>query len=200
MKKVIFDLGAVLIEWDAALGFADVFTTRDAAEAWLDSIGFPAWNRLQDGGRSFEDGLAAILAEHGDKARHMADYLPGFPYSIEAKVPGTWEIAEALLARGVPMYALTNWAADTWPYALEIHPRLGDLFNDIVVSGQVGIMKPAPGIYRLLLDRNNLRAEDCIFIDDVPANVEGARALGLDGILFTGAEDLGRELAQRGVF
>ncbi|CAM3054487.1 2-haloacid dehalogenase [Paracoccus aminovorans] len=200
MKNVIFDLGGVLIEWDPALAFADVFTTRHQAEAWMDRIGFAAWNRLQDGGRSFAEGLAAARADHGDDARHLAGYLAGFPVTIEKTVPGSWEIAEALLARDVPLYALTNWAAETWPHALDLHPRLGDLFRDILVSGQVGALKPMPAIYRLLMDRNRLEAGDCIFIDDSPANVEGARALGMDAILFTGAEALGVELARRGLF
>lgn len=200
MKSVIFDLGAVLIEWDPALAFADVFTSRDAAEAWMARIGFADWNRAQDGGRSFVDGLAEAHARHGDEARHLAGYLPAFPLTIEKPVPGAWEIAEALLARGVPMYALTNWAADTWPHALQLYPRLAELFRDIVVSGQVGALKPDAAIYRLLMDRNGLHPADCIFVDDSPANVAGARALGIDGILFTGAEALGVELARRGLF
>ncbi|MCV2446058.1 HAD family hydrolase [Paracoccus sp. DMF] len=200
MKSVIFDLGAVLIEWDPALAFADVFTSRAAAEAWMARIGFDGWNRAQDGGRSFAEGLQAAREAHGDEARQLAGYLAAFPLTIEKTVPGAWEIAEALLARGVPLYGLTNWAAETWPHALEIHPRLGRLFRDIVVSGRVGALKPEPAIYRLLMDRNGLRPEDCIFIDDNPDNVEGARALGIDGIHFTGAQALGAALARRGLF
>lgn len=200
MKSVIFDLGAVLIEWDPALAFADVFTSRAAAEAWMARIGFDGWNRAQDGGRSFAEGLQAAREAHGDEARHLAGYLAAFPLTIEKTVPGAWEIAEALLARGVPLYALTNWAAETWPDALALHPRLGGLFLDIVVSGEVGALKPAPEIYRLLMDRNGLRPEDCILIDDSPANVEGARATGMDGIRFTDAAALGAELARRGLF
>lgn len=200
MKNVIFDLGAVLIEWDPVLAFADVFTTRDAAEDWLARIDFAGWNRLQDGGRSFADGLAAAHGAHGDEARHLNGYLDAFALTIEKPVPGSWEIAEALLARGVPMYAITNWAAETWPAALELYPRLNALFGDIVVSGEVKALKPQPPIYRLLLDRNGLMAGDCVFIDDSPANVEGARALGMDAIHFTGAPALGDELARRGLF
>lgn len=200
MKSVIFDLGAVLIEWDAALAFADVFTSRDAAEEWMARIGFADWNRHQDGGRSFAEGLAVARAEHGDAAAALAGYLAAFPVAIEKRVPGSWEIAEALLARGVPLYALTNWAAETWPHALELHPRLSELFRDIVVSGQVHRLKPDAAIYRLLMDRNGLHPEDCIFIDDSMANVEGARALGMDAIHFTDAAALGVELARRGLF
>lgn len=200
MKNVIFDLGGVLIDWDPALAFADVFTGRAEAEAWMARIDFPGWNRMQDGGRSFAQGLTDARACHGDEARHLSGYLAAFPVTIEKPVPGTWQIAEALVARNVPLYGLTNWAAETWPYALDLHPRLGTLFTDILVSGRVGLLKPEPAIYRLLMDRNRLVAEECIFIDDSAANVEGARALGMEAIHFTGAEALGDELARRGVF
>ena len=83
--------------------------------------------------------------------------------------------------------------------ALDAYPRLGRVFRDVVVSGQAGLLKPEPAIYRLLLDRNGLDAGDCIFVDDSPANVEGARALGIDAIRFTGAGELLRALAARGV-
>ncbi|WP_374637965.1 HAD-IA family hydrolase, partial [Paracoccus sp. (in: a-proteobacteria)] len=160
---------------------------------------FNSWNRFQDGGRSFQDGLAVARAGHGDEIRHLEGYLDAFPLTIDTPVPGTWEIAEALLARGVPLYAITNWSADTWPHALARYPRLEEIFSDIVVSGQVKQLKPAAPIYRLLMDRNGLAAGDCIFIDDSMANVEGARAVGMDAIHFTGAEALSRELAARGL-
>ncbi|KGJ04375.1 2-haloacid dehalogenase [Paracoccus halophilus] len=200
MKNVIFDLGAVLIEWDPALAFADAFTSREAAEDWMARIGFAAWNREQDAGRSFAEGLAAAHAEHGHEARHLQGYLAAFPLTIDRPVPGSWEILEALLARGVPLYAITNWAAETFPAARELYPRLARVFEDIVVSGEVAMLKPEPGIYRLLMDRNGLQPQDCIFIDDSPANVEGARAVGMEAIHFTGAEALGRELTERGLF
>ncbi|WP_245155677.1 HAD family hydrolase [Paracoccus ravus] len=199
-QSVIFDLGAVLIDWDPALAFADVFTTREAAEDWLREIDFLTWNRHQDGGRSFSEGLAAARAEHGDKARHLEGYLHAFPVTIEKPVPGSWEILEDLRARDVPLYALTNWAAETWPHALTVWPRLTEVFRDVVVSGEVGMLKPSPEIYRHLLERNSLDPAQCLFIDDSPANVEGARFVGLDAIRFTNAENLRRDLLNREFF
>lgn len=198
-KSVIFDLGMVLIEWDPALAFADVFTTRAAAEDWLDQIDFHAWNRLQDGGRSFADGMAAARAQHGALADPLQDYLAAFHLTIEKPVPGSWEILEALMARDVPLYAITNWSAETWPEAQAVYPRLGQVFRDVVVSGQVAELKPAPAIYRLLLDRNGLAPQDCVFIDDSAANVEGARKLGIDAIHFTDAAALAQALTARGL-
>ncbi|MDS9466862.1 HAD family phosphatase [Paracoccus sp. MBLB3053] len=199
-KNIIFDLGAVLIEWDPALAFADVFTTRDAAEAWLREIDFATWNRLQDGGRSFADGIAAARAQHGNRADPLEGYLAAFPVTIEKPIDGSWDILEKLASTGMPLFAITNWSAETWPAALELYPRLSTVFRDIVVSGEVARLKPEPEIYRLLMERNNLVAEDCIFIDDSAANVAGARALGIDAIRFTDADSLAEELSRRGIF
>ena len=77
---------------------------------------------------------------------------------------------------------------------------MGTVFRDIVVSGQVALLKPEPAIYRMLLDRNGLVAQDCLFIDDSLPNVEGARAVGMDAIHFTDAEALAAELTARGLF
>lgn len=198
MRNVIFDLGNVLIEWDPALAFADAFTTRDAAEAWLHEIGFHDWNRAQDGGRSFDEGIAAARAEHGDRARWLEGYLAAFPVTIENPVPGSWEILEELAAQAVPLYAITNWSKESWPAAAELHPRLS-LFRDILVSGQERLLKPEAAIYLRLLERNGLTAGESIFIDDSLANVEGARAVGLDAIHFIDASQLRAELVQRGL-
>lgn len=197
--NVIFDLGMVLIEWDPALAFADVFDRRDEAEAWLEKIDFLAWNRLQDGGRSFAQGIAAARADHGDLADPLQDYVAAFDLTIEKPVPGSWEILEDLVARNVPLYAITNWSAETWPAAQQAYPRLGQVFRDIVVSGQERQLKPEPQIYQTLLQRNGLAAQDCIFIDDSVANVEGARRLGIDAIHFLDAETLAKALAERGL-
>ncbi|SMO98649.1 HAD family hydrolase [Paracoccus laeviglucosivorans] len=199
-KNVIFDLGAVLIQWDAALAFADNFDTRDQAEEWMRQIDFDGWNRLQDGGRRFAEGLDVARARHGALADPLEGYLAAFHLTIEKPVPGSWEIVEGLREQGVPLYAITNWAAETWPAAIDTYPRLTEVFRDIVVSGQVSMLKPQPEIYRLLLDRNGLSASDCIFIDDSRANVEGALALGIDAIHFTDAEALGSVLSQRGLW
>ena len=199
MKHIVFDLGNVLIRWDAPRAFREHFDDPAAARDWMAQIGFDDWNRLQDGGRSMADGIAAATERHGDLATPLTSYLAGFPATIAEPVPGAWAIAEGLAARGHDLYAITNWGRQTWPAALAAYPRLGTLFRDIVVSGIEGMLKPEPAIYRLLLDRNGLMAGDCVFIDDSAANVAGAQAIGMDAIRFTDADSLAGALAQRGL-
>lgn len=202
MRKphIVFDLGNVLIDWTPELAFADHFDDPAAARDWLARIGFHDWNYLQDGGRPFDEGLAAARAAHGtEAAAPLASYTAGFPDSIRQPVPGSWELADALKADGHRLFAITNWSADNWPAALTVYPQLSTLFEDIVVSGIERLLKPQPEIYLTLTGRNDLRPQDCIFIDDNAANTHGARAIGMDAIHFTDAPTLAAALRERGI-
>lgn len=199
MKHIVFDLGHVLIGWVPERAFEEVFDNHAAAHDWIGRTDFYGWNYLQDGGRSLDDGLAAARAIHGDDAAPLEEYTGNFAKTISDPIPGSWELAEELKAAGHRMFAITNWSSDNWPAAVASYPRLETMFEDIVVSGIEGLLKPQPEIYRLLLTRNGIKAEDCIFIDDNENNVEGAKAVGMDAILFTGADSLREALKDRGV-
>lgn len=199
MTHIIFDLGNVLIRWDAEAAFEGQFADRGALRAWMARIGFDDWNRAQDAGRSFADGLAAARAAHGALAEPLAGYLPRFAETIRHPVPGSWDIAEALAAHGHRLFALTNWAQESWPHAQRCYPRLDDLFEDIVVSGIEGLAKPDPAIFTLLCTRNGLAPGDCLFIDDSAAHVAAAQSLGMDAIRFTDAPALRAALVRRGL-
>jgi 2-haloacid dehalogenase len=103
-----------------------------------------------------------------------------------------------LRERGVPLYALSNWSAETFPHGLSRFDFL-HWFRDRIVSGEVGLIKPDPRIYRLLLERNGLVASDAVYIDDVKRNADAATALGLHGIHFTSPVALRRELETLGL-
>lgn len=199
LPHIVFDLGWVLIGWQPEVAFKDHFPDPQDARDWLKRIDFHDWNRTQDGGRSLADGLAVARERFGDLAEPLAAYPAGFPATIAEPMPGTWEIAEALKAAGHRLFAITNWSADNWPAAMRLYPRLSGLFEDIVVSGQEKMLKPDAEIYLTLTNRNDIAPADCIFIDDSAANVEGARAVGMDGIHFTDAPALAQALRDRGI-
>ena len=106
---------------------------------------------------------------------------------------------ERLRAKDYGIYGLTNFSADTWPVALEVHPQLGEAFRDVVVSGHERMIKPQREIYELLCLRNMLSPSDCLFIDDSAKNAQGARDAGWQAHHFTGADGLRRELTERGL-
>ena len=193
---VVFDIGGVLVDWHPALAWADALGP-DAAADFMDRVDFTTRNARADAGASFAD-LAADIA-NADDATQFAAYVKGFSNTVTDVVPGVWVVVDRLRARGVPVHAITNWSAETWPMALKQHPRLRDSFGVTIVSGIEGVAKPDRRIFELLTARANVVAQDCVFIDDSMANVDGARAAGMDAIHFTGASALERELKQRGL-
>ncbi|MGQ0565660.1 MAG: HAD family hydrolase [Gemmobacter sp.] len=194
---VVFDLGGVLIDWQPHLAWIDELGSRAAVDAFMARVDFRARNLRADGGAAFAD-LAAEIADPDDR-RRLASYVTRYVNTVRDPVPGTWAIIDRLRARGVPLHAITNWSAETWPGGVAAHPRLTEVFGTIVVSGQERMLKPDPRIYRLLCDRAGVAAQDCVFIDDALHNVEGARAAGMDGIHFTGAAALETALGERGL-
>jgi 2-haloacid dehalogenase len=197
--NIVFDIGNVLIAWEPERAFARHFPDPAAARAYLAEIDFFTWNVELDRGRSFLEGLAAAEAAHPGRTTPLEGYLAGFPQTIRQPIAGTWALLDQLQAQGLPLFAITNFAAETWPHALDLHPRLGSVFRDVVVSGHERLVKPDPAIYQLLLSRNGLAAEDCFFIDDNAANVAGARAIGMAAHHFTTPAALEDDLLRRGL-
>jgi len=194
---VVFDVGGVLVEWEPHLAWLDALGSREAVEAFMARIDFPARNQRADAGESF----AALAAELDDPedAHLLAEYVALFPRTLPRAIEGSWALLDRLADRGVPIHAITNWSAEAWPRGLTAYPRLGTAFGVTVVSGQEGVAKPDRRIFDILCARAGVAAGDCVFIDDSPPNIEGARAAGMDGIRFTSPAMLERELAERGL-
>ncbi len=197
MKAVIFDIGNVLIRWDAHLAFLPDLGTREAVDAFFARIGFAEKNSRADGGARFAD-LAAEIDDPQDRALFLS-YVANHGLSLPEAIEGSWALLAALRACGVPVHAITNWAAETWPFGMAAHPRLGTSFGVTVVSGIEGVMKPAPRVFQILCERAGLAPADCLFIDDSARNVAGAQAVGMDAVLFIDAATLERDLIERGL-
>jgi len=195
--NIVFDVGNVLIRWRPERAVAPEFPDPAKGLAYLHEVGFFDWNLTRDGGRPFNDGWAALDAAHPGRVQPLATYPQRFAETIREPIDGTWALLDRLKAQGHRLFAITNFAVETWPTALEIHPRLGQVFEDVVVSGHEKLLKPSPEIYRLLLSRNALLAGDCLFIDDSLPNVEGARAVGMAAHHFTSPETLAQDLTAR---
>lgn len=197
MKNIVFDIGAVLINWDPALAFEDAFTSPAETEAFLTRIKFDKLNLAGDAGVPFEK-LAETVADPGDAAL-LGEYVARYSRSVPSKIEGTWAILHALKDKGAPIHAITNWSAETWPEGVKAHPELGAVFETLIVSGEVGMIKPSVAIFQLFCERAGVAPGDCVFIDDGLHNVAGARAAGLDGIHFTTPEALRAALTDLGL-
>lgn len=194
---VVFDIGGVLVDWQPHLAWADEFSTEDEALAFMDRVAFSARNLRGDNGERFAD--MALELEDPEDQRRLAAYVPNYAKTVQQPLQGTWDILDELKAKSVPVHGITNWSAETWPEGLKAHPRLAEVFGTLVISGVEGMIKPDPRIFALLCERAGVAPSDCVFIDDSPKNVEGAKAAGWDAIHFTSSENLRDALRERGL-
>ncbi len=196
---VVFDLGGVLIDWNPRYLYRKLFPGDEAGmERFLTEVCTPAWNVRQDAGRSWAEATALLRAEHPGQAELIDAYHLRWPEMLGGPIEGSVDILRELKGAGTALYALTNWSHETFPVAIETYDFLA-CFDGIVVSGRERLIKPDPGLFRILLDRYGLRAGELVFIDDNARNAEAAAAIGMHAIHFVGAEALRAELARLGL-
>jgi 2-haloacid dehalogenase len=195
----VFDLGGVLLDWNPRHLYRKLFAGDEAAmEHFLANVCTTEWNQRQDAGRPFADAVRELMPGHADKLHLIEAFGQRFDEMIAGPVAGVVEVLAELKERGVPLYALSNWSAETFPPQRSRFAFLA-WFDGIVISGMEGVMKPDPRIFRILCERYRLAPESAVFIDDVAANAQAASALGIQGIHFRSADQLRRELLAVGL-
>jgi 2-haloacid dehalogenase len=181
---VIFDLGGVLVDWNPRYLFDKLLPDTTRREYFLREVCSPSWNTELDRGRSFAEAVGERTARFPEWAEYIEAYRDRWIEMVSGLVPGMEALIGELRAAAAPLFAITNWSAETFPLARERYPILGVFDGSIVVSGEVGLIKPDPAIYHLALDRFGLNPADCLFIDDNEPNVVGARKVGIPATRF----------------
>jgi 2-haloacid dehalogenase len=196
---VVFDLGGVLIDWDPRHLYRKLFAGDDAAmEHFLATVCTYEWHRHHDAGRSFAEGARLLKAEYPDKAELIDAFGCRQSEMIAGPIDDAVAVLQDLRDLCVPLYALSNWPAEEFPNVRQRFDFLGS-FRGILISGEVGVIKPDPRIYELLLERFGIDPHRTVYIDDVEANVAAARPFGIYGIHFTTSAALREELAALGL-
>lgn len=193
---LLFDLGGVLIDWNPRHLYRQVYGDAET-EFFLRNVCTPEWNLALDGGRSFAEAIREKQASWPDYREAIEWWWSRWEEMLNGPVPGAVDLLTELKDLGQPLYALTNWSAETFPMARKHYPFL-DWFQEIVVSGREGLVKPDPAIYKVAAERCGIPMAGTVFIDDATANVNAAKELGFDAIRFTGTGALRRELVARG--
>jgi 2-haloacid dehalogenase len=193
---VIFDIGNVLFDWNPRFLYERLIDDDRALDAFLRDVATKDWHFQHDAGRPFAETSAELAALHPQHADLIAAWGPRFNEQLGDMLPGMRALVDDLHARGVPLYAITNFSGEFWPPFRDREAALFDRFRGIVVSGDEDLTKPDPAIYRLALDRFGIAAEDAVFVDDRADNVAAADAVGIRGLLFTDADVLRADLAQ----
>jgi 2-haloacid dehalogenase len=190
ISAVIFDVGNVLYDWDPRFLYERLIDDEQALEAFLRDVITPEWHFQHDAGRPFAETSAELAARHPAHADLIRAWGPRFNESVSGRIEGMTQLVEALAAAGVPLFAITNFSHEFWPAFEAAEADMFRHFRDILVSGEVRLVKPDPAIYRLALERFGVTPESALFIDDRQENVAGAEAVGMQGHLFRDAEGL----------
>ena len=197
-KTVVFDLGGVLIDWDPRHLYRKLIPDESEMDFFLAEICSPEWNAQMDRGEKFQEAVDELAEVYPKYSKQIQAYYSRWEEMIIGPVQGTVKVLERLRGAGYPLAALSNWSAETFPKVANRFPLLS-LFDTLVISGEVGLIKPDPEIYHYLLRKINREAKDCIFIDDSESNVRMAEELGFISIYFSSPERLGGRLEELGI-
>jgi 2-haloacid dehalogenase len=199
INTIIFDLGAVLIDWNPDYMYKTIFDDEQEMRDFLATVTTPDWNEEQDAGRTLQEGTELLIQKHPHHETNIRAFYGRWIEMLGDAFEGTVEIFKELKeSNKYKIYALTNWSAETFPMAQQKFDFL-NWFDGVVVSGAEKMRKPTPEFYQILLDRYNVKAQESLFIDDNYRNILAAEKLGINSIHFTSPEQLKEELLKRGI-
>jgi len=198
-QAIIFDFGGVIVHWDPRRVYRRLLESDEAIEEFFREVGFQRWNADQDrGGRTWAEAVEQLSSRFPHRRELISAYHEFWEDSIAGPIDDTVRLVERLRAAGYRLIGLTNWSAEKFRLTRSRYD-LFNLFDDIIVSGEVGAMKPDREIFDFTLKKIGLRADQCLFIDDHKPNIDAAAALGFQVIHFRSPQQLEEELRNRGL-
>lgn len=199
IKNIIFDFGGVVMDWNPRYFFRDYFNDDEKMEFFLKNIAEDEWNAEQDRGRSLKDGTDIQVAKFPEWETEIRAYYENWTTMLKSDIPENVEVLRKLEHSEYELFGLTNWSAETFPYALANYDFFNAFKGKIVVSGTEKLIKPDKKIWEVLLERYHLKPEESVFIDDNPKNIEVAKTLGFMTVHITEGTNLEEELRSLGI-
>jgi 2-haloacid dehalogenase len=198
-KVIVFDLGGVLMDWNPYHLYCDKLgLDRRVVDRFMEEVDFAGWNKEQDRGRSFAEATKVLSARFPQYRELIYAYDKFYLDSLGGSIQPVVDIVGKLKSAGYTLYVLSNWSAEKFKMVRSQYPFF-EWFDGIVISGEVGLIKPDQAIFELLLERIGRPADECLFIDDHSPNISVAGRLGFQTIQFQSAQQLEAELQQRGI-
>lgn len=198
LKALLWDFGNVIVRWNPRTLYSKIFPDPVQCDRFLSEVCTLAWHAPTDCGVTFAQNCASLIAVHPQHEAEILDWRARWDEMFSGPIPETEDAIEALHARGVLQYGLSNISHETLDSTLAMTPVFGRLAG-VVASGLEGVMKPDPAIFRLCCERFGLAPGDFLFVDDSARNVAAAQELGFDTHHFTDPAALAPALERRGL-
>lgn len=195
---VVFDIGNVLVNWAPERVYELMLPDPVERVALFERVDFETMNIAGDREGDLEAKVAALAARHPEDAPYIRAWWERWDEMFAPAIPESAAMLGALRSAGVPVHALSNFAADSFERAMRLYPVLEE-FDVPVISGREGTIKPEARIYELLEERTGLSGDAIFFTDDRPDNIEAARLRGWRTHLFEGPAGLRAALAGQGL-
>lgn len=187
IKNIIFDVGNVLVRWDPTHIVSVAFPEYKHPSSLAQSIfKHQTWLDLNLGLITEKEAILHYSARLGLEQADLAIMMQIVKTSL-VPIPGSFELLTQLYQEKYHLYALTDNTKEIMAYLKEKYD-FWRYFKGVVVSAEIGHLKPSKAIYAHLLQTYQLNAKETVFIDDLLVNVEGAKALGIEGIAFRDAQ------------
>jgi 2-haloacid dehalogenase len=199
IKAIVCDFGGVIINWDPRKVFNKYFENNASAiDLFLEEIHFTEWNLSQDKGYPFAQAVIELSKQFPQYEQFIRAYDEEWEESIVGIIPETVDILKKLKGVGCKLYGLTNWSNEKFNIVRDKYDAFS-LFDDIIVSGEVKLIKPDPAIFMLLLDKIHQSANECLLVDDSLQNIKTAEDMGFQTHHFISPMLFIQELRLRGI-
>jgi 2-haloacid dehalogenase len=197
IKNIIFDFGGVLIDWNPRYFYKDVFSDTKEMEYFLSYVWSPQWNMKHDAGFSFSEITHELQELHPKYRNEIEMYQHNWEVMIKGEISENTKLLNPLKTK-YRLFGLTNWSVEAFPIIYHKY-KFFKVFEGIVVSGEEKVVKPGKEIYKLLMNRYGLLANESLFIDDSLKNIETANELGFSTIHINGTQSLKEQLISLGL-
>lgn len=200
---VVFDLGAVLIDWNPRYVYRRFSSDENRIDFFLKEIATGEWNSRMDAGELFQSAIDERVTEFPEWKEWLQAWRDHWPTMLHNSIPESVTVFGEVVDRRRQGFlkgvlALSNWEANTFKIAQARFPFLND-FDGRLISGEERMIKPDPRFFRLLMERYGVVPEKALFIDDVAKNIEAANKLGFQTHHFTDPANLRPRLIELGV-
>lgn len=182
IKAVVFDIGNVLLEWQPERFYDSVIGEKRRREMF-DAVDLHSMNELVDLGHPFTETIYKAAEENPEWRQEIRMWHDRWIEMAAPVIEHSVRLMNALQAKNIPVFSLTNFGIGSYDFAATHYPFLGEFDRDFI-SGHMKVVKPDPTIYQMLEDASGLSGDALIFADDRSDNIDAANARGWKTHLF----------------